>query len=83
MKEELIRQRFIENERNIRDLQDDVERLYKDERYDDFYDGIKDAKREMMAVADAYERDLKHLINEMRDRIEKLENIIYREQMNG
>jgi hypothetical protein len=76
MKEELIRQRFIENERNIRDLQDDVERLYKDERYDDFYDGIKDAKKEMFAVIDGYERDLRHLIKEMRDRVERLENIV-------
>jgi archaellum component FlaC len=74
--EELIRQRFIENERNIRDLQDDVERLYKDERYDDFYDGIKDAKKEMIAVAGSYERDLRHLIKEMRDRVERLENIV-------
>jgi archaellum component FlaC len=76
MKEELIRQRFIENERNIRDLQDDVERLYKDERYDNFYDEIEDTRKEMITVAGSYEKDLRHLINEMRDRIERLENIV-------
>lgn len=81
MKEELIRQRFIENERNIRDLQDDVERLYKDERYEEFHNDIKDSKNEIMAVVDEYERDLKHLINEMRKRIESLENIIYKEKI--
>jgi hypothetical protein len=74
--EELIRQRFIENERNIRDLQDDVERLYKDERYDNFYDEIEDTRKEMITVAGSYEKDLRHLINEMRDRIERLENIV-------
>jgi archaellum component FlaC len=76
MKEELIRQRFIENERNIRDLQDDVERLYKDERYDNFYDEIEDTRKEMITVAGSYEKDLRHLIKEMRDRVERLENIV-------
>jgi HEPN domain-containing protein len=76
MEKDLVLQRFIENERNIRDLQDDVEKLYMNDRYDDFHDSITDSKKEMVAIIDGYERDLRHLVKEMQKRIDALEDVV-------
>ncbi len=77
MDKDLLHQRFIEIERNIRDLHDDVKELFKEDVRieNEIYEEIEEVKIDIQATISAVEKDLLYQIGQLKIRLDALEKI--------